>query len=55
MKSVGIAELEFNGQNRRLVSAGGRHARRIAAALGTSDLAPPAPEKSGPERPKTQM
>ena len=55
MKSVGIAELEFNGQSRRLVSAGGRDARRIAAALGIRDLAPPAPEKSGPERPKKQM
>ena len=54
MKSMGI-ELEFNGQSRRLVSAGGRDARRIAAALGIRDVAPPAPEKSGPERPKTQM
>ncbi len=55
MKSVGIAELEFNGQSRRLVSAGGRDARRIAAALGIRDLAPPTPENTGPERPKTQM
>jgi len=55
MKSVGIAELEFNGQSRRLVSVGGRDARRIAAALGIRDLAPPTPENTGPERQKTQM
>ena len=55
MTSMGIAELEFNGQSRRLVSAGGRDARRIAAALGIRDLAPPTPENTGPERPKTQM
>ena len=55
MKSVCIAELEFNGQGRRLVSAGGRDARRIAAALGIRDPAPPAPENTGLERSKTQM
>ena len=55
MKSVGIADLEFNGQSRRLVSAGGRDARRVAAALGIRDLAPPTPENTGPERSKMQM
>jgi len=40
MKSVGIAELDFDGQTRRLVSAGGRDARRILAALGIKELNP---------------
>ena len=42
MNSVGIAELNFAGQRKRLVSAGGRDARRIIAALGIRDIEPPA-------------
>ncbi|MFQ6009191.1 MAG: hypothetical protein ACE5K8_09610, partial [Candidatus Zixiibacteriota bacterium] len=41
MKSVGVAELNFNGQTKRLVSAGGRDARRILAALGIKEIVPP--------------
>jgi transposase len=45
MKSVGIAELNFAGQSKRLVSAGGRDARRIIAALGIKDIEPPGVQK----------
>jgi len=41
MKSIGIAELNFNGQSKRLVSAGGRDARRILTALGIKQIDPP--------------
>jgi transposase len=41
MKSVGVAELNFYGQTKRLVSAGGRDARRILAALGIKEINPP--------------
>lgn len=41
MESIGIAELSFNGQTSRLVSGGGRDARRVLAALGIKDLDPP--------------
>jgi len=41
MKSIGIAELNFNGRRKRLVSAGGRDARRILAAMGIKRIDPP--------------
>ena len=41
MKSVGVAELNFNGQCKRSVSAGGRDARRILSALGIKEINPP--------------
>jgi len=41
MKSIGIAELGLNGQTTRLVSGGGRDARRVLSALGIKDLEPP--------------
>ena len=34
MQSIGIAELNLNGQTTRLVSGGGRDARRVLTALG---------------------
>jgi len=40
MKSVGVVDLDFHGQRKRLVSAGGRDARRLVAALGIRDIAP---------------
>ncbi|MFQ5352520.1 MAG: IS1634 family transposase [Candidatus Binatia bacterium] len=48
MESVGIAELNFNGETSRLVSGGGRDARRVLSALGIKDIDPPGTE----ERPK---
>ena len=45
--SIGIAELNLNGQTTRLVSGGGRDARRVLTALGIKDLQPPSPEKGG--------
>lgn len=49
MKSMGIAELNLNGHLMRLVSGGGRDARRVLAALGIRDLDPPASESQRPE------
>ena len=46
MESIGIAELSFNGQTSRLVSSGGRDARRVLAALGIKDIDPPTPHQS---------
>lgn len=36
-----LAELDLGGQMARLVSGGGRDARRVLKALGISDLNPP--------------
>ena len=41
VQSIGLAELDVAGQTRRLVSGGGRDARRILAALGIKDINPP--------------
>jgi len=49
MKSIGIAELNLNGQTTRLVSGGGRDARRLLAALGIKGIEPPSPEKQRKE------
>jgi transposase len=55
MKSIGLTELQFDGQSRRLVSAGGRDARRILVALGVRDIDPPGPQKTVGGRSKMQM
>jgi transposase len=49
MKSIGIAELNLNRQTTRLVSGGGRDARRVLVALGIKDTDPPTPEKQPKE------
>ncbi len=41
VQSIGLAELDVAGQTRRLVSGGGRDARRILAALGIKEINPP--------------
>ena len=41
MHSMGIGVMDLGGERRRLVSAGGRDARRIVQALGIEQLAPP--------------
>jgi len=46
MKSIGLTELNFDGQSKRLVSAGGRDARRIVAVLGIKEINPPAVGKT---------
>jgi len=53
MKSIGIAELNFAGQSKRLVSVGGRDARRIISALGIKVIEPPGVQKAGMERSKS--
>ena len=40
-RSIGLAELDVAGQTKRLVSGGGRDARRILAALGIKEINPP--------------
>jgi len=49
MRSIGLAELSLNGQTTRLVSGGSRDARRVARALGITNLNPPVPGK-GPSK-----
>jgi transposase len=41
VQSIGLAELDVAGQTRRLVSGGGRDARRILAVLGIKEINPP--------------
>jgi len=55
MRSLRLAELDFAGQTKRLVSAGGRDAGRILAALGIKQIDPPAIEESTAEDPKMLM
>jgi len=45
MRSVGLTELDLDGRTIRLVSGGGRDARRLLPALGIADLNPPRPSK----------
>ena len=52
MKSVGVAEFSLNGRTTRLVSGGGRDARRVLSALGITDIQPRNPEKP-PKEPET--
>lgn len=49
MRSVGLAELDLAGQTTRLVSGGGRDARRLLKALGLTHLNPPG-ASTGPPR-----
>ena len=55
MRSVGLAELDFAGQTKRLVSVSGRDARRILAALGVKQIDPPGVEKGTAEDRKMRM
>ena len=55
MRSIGLAELSLNGQITRLVSGGGRDARRVLEALGIEDLNPPRPPKSNSKPPGNPM
>jgi transposase len=52
VRSVGISELELDGQTMRLVSGGGRDARRILCALGIKQINPPGPGETAIESPK---
>lgn len=45
MRSIGLTELDLNGETTRLVSGGGRDARRVLRALGITDLNPPRADK----------
>ena len=53
MQSIGLAELTLAGQATRLVSSGGRDARRVVKALGIQSLDPPSGRrKAGEDDPK---
>lgn len=47
VKSIGLSELSFHGQRKRLVCNGGRDARRILSALAIKDINPPSLAKTG--------
>lgn len=49
LRSVGLSELQVDGQTLRLVSGGGRDARRVLTALGITQLDPPKPALPAPE------
>jgi transposase len=52
VKSIGLTELTFNGQTKRLVSNGGRDARRVLSALAIKQINPPGIQKRVTERPQ---
>jgi len=52
LRSVGLSELNLDGQVTRMVSVGGRDARRVIAALGIKQINPPKHEKDGDKREK---
>jgi len=54
VKSIGLSELSFNGQRKRLVSNGGRDARRILSALAIKDINPPSLANAALEDQKMQ-
>lgn len=55
MRSIGLAELDLNGKQTRLVSGGSRDARRVVTALGIADLNPPRSRTSASKPPETAM
>jgi transposase len=55
MRSIGLAELNLNGRTTRLVSGGGRDARRVLKALGIADLNPPRSRKPASNPPEGTM
>lgn len=52
MRSVGLTELDLGGQMMRLVSGGGRDARRILRVLGVKQINPPDAGETAIENPK---
>jgi len=52
VKSIGLSELSFNGQTKRLVSNGGRDARRVFSALAIKQINPPCTPESAVEESK---
>jgi len=53
VKSIGIVELDLNGEKQVLVSGPKPHARRVLAALGISDPQPPgSTRKNTPSAPR---
>jgi transposase len=55
MRSIGLAELTLNGQTTRLVSGGGRDARRVLGALGITELNPPRSPQNNSKPPENTM
>ena len=52
MRSVGLTELDLDGRTVRLVSGGGRDARRLLPALGIADPNPPRPSREASKGPE---
>ena len=50
MMSVGVSELELDGQTHRVVSTPGRDARRVLKVLGIQELNPPSASAGPPKR-----
>ena len=55
MRSIGLAELNLNGQTTRLVSGGSRDARRVVSVLGLADVNPPRSRTSESKPTETAM
>jgi len=55
LRSIGLAELDLNGRTTRLVSGGGRDARRVIKALGIADLNPPRSQEHMSKPPEGAM
>jgi len=53
MRSVGISQLDLDGQMMRLVSGGGRDARRIMRAMGITEINPPGTVETALESSRT--
>jgi len=52
MRSVGITELDLGDQTTRLVSGGGRDARRILRVTGIKQISPPSTGETAIDNPK---
>lgn len=52
MRSVGITELDLGDQTTRLVSGGGRDARRILRVTGIKEISPPSTGETAIDNPK---
>ena len=54
MRSMGLTELDLNGQTGRPVSGGSRDARHVMSALGIPELNPPRFRRSAlkPQKPR---
>jgi len=50
LRSIGVDELDLDGEPHTVVSSGSRDARRVVKALGLREIAPPERSPGGPKR-----